>query len=65
MPELFGVVRRRRDKVGVVVILGSEDLVVVLVSNRLETGPVSSGVGVFPDVFSVSDSISKTRGGQK
>jgi len=47
------------------VILGSEDLVVVLVSNRLETGPVSSGVGVFPDVFSVSDSISKTRGGQK
>ena len=32
----------------------------VLIANRLERGPVSSGVGMFPEVFSVSDSRSKS-----
>ena len=32
----------------------------VLISDRLVTGPVSSGAGVFPEVFSVSDSRSKS-----
>ena len=36
----------------------------ILILNRLETGPVSSGVGVFPEVFSVSDSRSKSMEGR-
>jgi len=36
------------------VFLGSVDYVVVLISDRRKTGPVSSGVGAFPEVFSVS-----------
>jgi len=37
---------------------------VVLISDRLKTGPVSSGVCVFPEVFSVSDSRSKSTEGR-
>jgi len=48
----------------VVVFLGSEDYVVVFISDRLEAGPVSSGVGVFPEVFSMSDSRSKSTEGR-
>ena len=36
----------------------------VIISDRLETGPVSSGVVVFPEVFSVSDSRSKSTEGR-
>ena len=42
-------------------LLGSEDQVVVFIANRLETRPVSSRVGAFPEVFSVADSRSKAR----
>jgi len=37
---------------------------VVLIANRLETGPVSSRVGVFPEVFIVADSRSKNTEGR-
>jgi len=37
---------------------------VVLISNRLETGPVSSGVGVVTEVFSISDSRYKSMEGR-
>jgi len=37
---------------------------VVLISNRRETGPVSSGVGVFQEVFSVLDNRSKSAEGR-
>ena len=36
----------------------------VFISERLEIGPVNSGVGVFPEVFSVSDSRSKSTEGR-
>ena len=36
----------------------------VLIANRLERGPVSSRVGVFPEVFSVADSRSRITEGR-
>ena len=36
----------------------------VLIANRFETGPVGSRVGVFPEVFSVADSRSKSTEGR-
>ena len=44
--------------------LGSEDLVVTFIAKRLETRPVSSRVGAFPEVFSVADSRSKSTDGR-
>jgi len=46
------------------VFLGSEDLVVTFIAKRLETRPVSSRVGAFPEVFSVADSRSKSTDGR-
>jgi len=37
---------------------------VVFIANRLETRPVSSRVGAFPEVFSVADSRSKSTEGR-
>jgi len=49
-----------------VVLFFLEDRIVVLVSERLEGGPVSSRVSTFPDVFSMAESGSKcTEGGRK
>jgi len=42
------------------VFFGGEDWVVVFIAHRLERGPVSSRVGVFPEVFSVADSTSNS-----
>jgi len=36
----------------------------VLIANRRETGPVSSRVGAFPEVFSMADSRSKSTEGR-
>jgi len=37
---------------------------VVLISQRLERGPVDSGVGVFPEVFGVADGRSESTDGR-
>jgi len=42
-------------------LFGREDYVVVLTVHRLERGPVSSRVGVFPEVVNVTDRGRVTR----
>ena len=49
LPETPGIVRRRRNKIGVVLFSGCQDELVVLVAQRLERG--QSRVGAFPEVI--------------
>ena len=50
LPETPGIVRRRRNKIGVVLFFGCQDELVVLVSQRLERGQIKSRVGASPEV---------------
>ena len=54
LPETSGIIRKRRDYVGVILFFRCENQIMVAVTKRFESRPIKSRVGAFPDVFGMT-----------